>query len=126
MVIDHKDLIRQIQHDVAKIGRLIVRDGDFSGRQIVPADWLKASFMPHAAVEGGLRYGYFWWLAGQGEPPVWVAGFGNGGQRLTIQPGIDLVIVIFAGNYNQPDNWQIPVRVLEHFVIPAVQERRGG
>lgn len=118
--------LRMKIHDVAKIGRLIVRSGDFGGRQIVPADWLKVSFMPQAAVEGGLRYGYFWWLAGQGEPPIWVAGFGNGGQRLTIQPGIDLVIVIFAGNYNQPDNWQIPVRVLEHFVIPAVRERRGG
>lgn len=118
--------LRMTIHDVAKIGRLIVQDGAFDGRQIVPADWLKASFTPQAAVEGGLRYGYFWWLAAQGDPPAWVAGFGNGGQRLTVQPAIDLVVVIFAGNYNQPDNWRIPVRVIEDFVVPAVRERRGG
>jgi len=118
--------LRMNIHDVARIGRMIVQHGACEGRQIVPADWLDASFTPQAAVEGGLRYGYFWWLAGHGEPPAWVAGFGNGGQRLTVQPGIDLVIVIFAGNYNQPDNWQIPVRVIEEFVVPAVRARRGG
>lgn len=118
--------LRMNIHDVAKVGRLIVQHGAYDGRQVVPADWLKASFAPHAAVEGGLRYGYFWWLAGQGAPPAWVAGFGNGGQRLTVQPAIDLVVVIFAGNYNQPDDWRLPVRVIEEFVVPAVTARRKG
>jgi hypothetical protein len=36
------------------------------------------------------------------------------------------VVAIFTGNYNQPDNWRLPVRVIEEFVVPAVTERRMG
>ena len=33
-------------HDLAKIGKLLLQKGKFGGRQIVPAEWLAASFMP--------------------------------------------------------------------------------
>ena len=90
-------------HDLAKIGRLVLGDGVWQGKQVVPADWLKVSFTPHANLHSGLRYGLFWWLSPDGLPPNWVAGFGNGGQRLTVSPVGELVVVVFAGNYNAPD-----------------------
>lgn len=109
--------------DLAKIGEMILQEGRYDGRQIVPAEWLKASMTPHAEVPSGLRYGYFWWLAPYGNPPAWAAGFGNGGQRLTVQPDMGVVVAVLAGNYNQPGDWQLPVKIIEEYVVPAVQAR---
>ena len=112
--------LRLRARDLAKIGQLLAQKGIYDGNQVVPEDWLTSSFTPRASL-GGIRYGYLWWLANWGDPPAWVAGFGNGGQRLTVQPEIDLVIVVFAGNYNEPEAWRLPVRIIENFVIPAVK-----
>lgn len=114
--------LRLRARDLARLGRLVLQGGAWRGAQIVPAAWLEASFAPRAEVEGDLRYGYLWWLAGWGEPPAWVAGFGNGGQRLTVQPAHGLVVVVLAGNYNRPDAWRIPVGVIEGFVVPALKD----
>ena len=105
--------------DLAKIGDLIANDGVYKGRHIVPAKWLEASFEPRAKTKS-LRYGYQWWLAPQGSPPIWVAGLGNGGQRVSINPSLGLVVVVFAGNYNQPDAWKVPVSVITDYVIPEL------
>jgi CubicO group peptidase (beta-lactamase class C family) len=108
-------------HDLAKIGQLIVNGGKAEGKQIVPAAWLDAALAPQADT-GELRYGYFWWLAPDGDPPVWVAGFGNGGQRLSINRARGLVVVVFAGNYNQKDAWRLPVKVITDFLVPALED----
>ena len=112
-------------HDLAKIGQLVLDNGRYGERQIVPRDWLQQSFRPHTDATGGLRYGFFWWLApvAWGDPPVWVAGFGNGGQRLMAHRRQDAVAAIFAGNYNQPDAWKLPVAIIEQHIFPALQDR---
>jgi len=111
--------LRLSARDLARIGEMIAADGEFGGRQIVPRDWLRAAFTPNAKA-GRLRYGYHWWLAPQGNPPTWVAGMGNGGQRLSVTKRFDLIIVVTAGNYNQPDDWEIPVSVILDYVVPAL------
>lgn len=116
--------LRMRLSDLAKVGQLINQNGQFNGRQIIDPHWLVASFTPRANLNNiKLRYGYFWWLSGWGSPPSWVAGFGHGGQRLTVQPKHDLTIVIFAGNYFQQRDWELPVKVIEEFVVPAVKAR---
>lgn len=107
---------------LARIGQLVLNDGKAGGEQIVPAEWLAASFKPWSDVPAGLRYGYLWWLAAKewGDPPVWVAGFGNGGQRLTVQRRSGVVLIVLAGNYNDPEAWRLPVKVLEDFLLPAL------
>ncbi|MGI9515114.1 MAG: serine hydrolase domain-containing protein [Anderseniella sp.] len=107
-------------HDLAKMGRLILDNGVWQGKQVVPAEWLQVSFTPHAVLRDGLRYGFFWWLGPDGTPPYWVAGFGNGGQRLMVSPANRLIVVVFAGNYNQPDAWKLPVKIITKFALPAV------
>ena len=108
-------------HDLAKIGRLVADNGAYEGKQIVPAEWIEASLKPHAKTIYGARYGYFWWLAPEGTPPIWMAGFGNGGQRLTIGRESKTVVALFAGNYNKEDAWRLPVKVISEFVVPALK-----
>lgn len=113
--------LRMTARDLAKIGQMIANGGRHEGQQVVPKAWLDASFEPRAHVDGGqVGYGYLWWLSGKGTPPAWAAGFGNGGQRLAVYPREDLIVVVLAGNYNQPDAWRVPVSVIVDHVVPAV------
>jgi CubicO group peptidase (beta-lactamase class C family) len=91
---------------------------------VVPAAWLEASFANRVPAENGLEYGYQWWL---GRGPVdgrrWIAGFGNGGQRLIILPDLDLVVVVLAGNYNQPDAWKLSAKIMDEILLPSLHGR---
>jgi len=107
-------------HDLAKIAALILENGRWEGKQIIPVDWLKESLTPRTTTSEGLHYGYYWYLAPEGEPPPWFFGFGNGGQRLHINPGHGLIMVVFAGNYNRPDAWQLTAKIISEFVLPAI------
>ena len=111
--------LRLRPRDLARIGQLVLDGGRWDGAQIVPADWLARSFETRATVDD-LGYGYQWWLGPQTtDGPDWIAGFGNGGQRLLVVPDADLVVVVTAGNYNQPDAWQLPVAITREIFSAA-------
>lgn len=98
--------LRMRPRDLARIGRMILDHGRWNGRQIVPAAWLERSLQRRIDTGDGLRYGYQWWAgktAALGATHDWNAGFGNGGQRLFMTPGLDLVVVITAGDYGKPE-----------------------
>lgn len=106
--------------DLAKIGLMINQGGKWQGKQIVPLSWIKASLEPRTVTNSGLKYGYFWYLSPRGEPPYWAAGFGNGGQQLIVNKGLDFVIAIYAGNYNQKDAWKMPRSLVETYLLPKL------
>ncbi len=115
--------LRLRPRDLAKIGQLVLNHGSWEGRQIVPRDWLEASHSPHAQADHGLEYGYQWWLGGgRADDQRWIAGFGNGGQRLFILPALDLVVAVLAGNYNQRDAWKVGAAIIREILLPALRE----
>ena len=114
--------LRMRPRDLARIGQLVLDRGRFGDRQLVPAAWLDASFEPRVPSEADLAYGYQWWLwprEARADGRRWMGAFGNGGQRLTIMPHLDLVLVVTAGNYNQPDAWQLPVTIISRDPDPG-------
>ena len=115
--------LRLTVHDLAKIGMMMMDQGRYKGQQIVSAEWIKEILSPKADLKSGLRYGYHWYLAPGDNPPRWVSGFGNGGQRLTLQLQAGVALALFAGNYNQRDGWKMPVRLIEEVLVPALERR---
>ncbi|MDF1722021.1 MAG: serine hydrolase [Minwuia sp.] len=115
--------LRMNIHDLVRIGLMIHDAGRFEGDQVVSESWLTAAFSPRADLQTGLRYGFFWWLHPAGDPPLGVAAaFGNGGQRLSVGLESGLTVVVLAGNYNDPEAWRIPVKVITDFAVPAIKD----
>lgn len=80
--------------DYARIGQMVLQNGEWQGRQIVPADWIAESTAPGPfTAESGTGYGYQWWLppdARAGE--VWARGVY--GQEIWIDRSNDVVIAV--------------------------------
>lgn len=114
--------LRMRAPDLAKIGQLIVTKGRFEGQKIVSEKSLNEMLKPQIQIDNDFNYGHFWYLLGPFEAPILAAGFGNGGQRLSVNASNKLVTVIFAGNYNDPNAWRIPVKVIQEYLVPALQE----
>lgn len=115
--------LRMRPRDLARIGQLVLDEGNWRGRQVVPRDWLKASFQNPVQAQQGLGYGYQWWLGrGRGDGRRWIAGFGNGGQRLIVIPDLQLVVAVTAGAYNRPRDWETSVKLMRDIVLPAVSQ----
>lgn len=108
--------------DLLRVGQMVLQGGAWEGRQVVPQPWLDASFTPVVPVEDGIRYGRLWYigqmeLAALGRSVRFVAGFGNGGQRLWLVPELGLAVVSVSGAYNRPDSWVTPARVFREIVL---------
>ncbi|MGH9766199.1 MAG: serine hydrolase domain-containing protein [Blastocatellia bacterium] len=72
--------------DMARFGFLYLNAGQWEGKEIVPAEWVRESLRPHAAKDPlWADYGYQWWIGQDDELPSFSA-FGYGGQVIHITP----------------------------------------
>lgn len=91
--------------DMARIGLLMLRNGEWNGRQIVPRDWVAKStsaitpvseLNPPRVRKSRAGYGYLWWVwDGAWNTGVYegtYSGFGAYGQFITVIPKLDLVV----------------------------------
>lgn len=79
--------------DFARFGQMILQNGEYGGRQVVPADWIAASTEASApTAPGKIGYGYQWWIpvgAHEGE----FLGRGVYGQYLYFDQSRDVLIM---------------------------------
>ena len=91
--------------DMARVGYLMLRQGEWEGRQIVPKNWLRMAtgvrtqvedMNPEGYREGPFGYGYMWWVwdGPQARGPYRGAYTARGayGQYITVLPALDLVL----------------------------------
>jgi CubicO group peptidase (beta-lactamase class C family) len=123
--------LRLRPRDAAKIGQLLLDDGAWNGRQIVPPDWIMQSVLPRFQAVGyfggTLFYGYQWWLGrslANGKEVKWVAAFGWGGQRIFVVPDLSLVVMMTAAQYGEFNEGLAQQDLLANVIIPAVTDRR--
>ena len=117
--------LRLRPRDSAKLGQLLLADGQWNGKQVLPKGWAAESVKPAINGEGLYYYGYQWWLGRaflRGRDLAWSAGFGYGGQRLYVLPALDLVVMINAGHYGGPLQGAIPFGIFTRLVLPATTD----
>ncbi|UHS64430.1 serine hydrolase (plasmid) [Agrobacterium vaccinii] len=86
--------------DMARLGQLMLQNGKWHGKTIVPETWItestKMRFTPEQAKsKEGLGYGYLWWIPTSSDPAFEGSYLMNGnfGQFILCLPAIDTVIV---------------------------------
>lgn len=116
--------------DMARIGYLMLREGNWDGRQIVPKEWVRESTRALTSVSvmnparhrnGPFGYGYLWWVwDGQWADGPYKGGYtglGAVGQHITVLPALDLVVAHkTAPRPNQAVSHQQYLRVLDQLV----------
>lgn len=90
--------------DLLALGQLLLNQGRWEGRQVLPEAFARAMVAPHSTVspERG-DYGYLVWLptyqVGGTPHPAWAMA-GTGGNKVVIVPDLDAVVVVTTENYN--------------------------
>ena len=113
--------------DMARIGHLMLNEGNWDGRQVISRDWARRivsvvtpleEMNPVGRRDGYFGYGYMWWVF---DGPTAVGPFegaytGRGavGQWITVLPAIDLVIAHKTNNaYGRTTAWDSWHRLIE-------------
>lgn len=103
--------------DFAKFGRLYLNGGEWNGKQIVPAEWVKQSTQSDLgrALDEKISYGYMWWeMTRSGEANDFFA-LGNFGQFIYVSPFKNLIIVRNGDQYGLDGEWSDWVTIFHQF-----------
>ncbi len=107
--------------DMAKFGYLFLNGGVWQGEQIVSQEWIEESTKEHTLTLEANGYGYQWWLETYRSRATSVDSFyaaGWGGQRITVFPSLDMVVVFTGGNYVEGE----PVdEIISRYILLAVR-----
>ncbi len=80
---------------LGRIGLMVLHHGEWNGKQIVPASWLKESIS--ASQDLNPSYGYLWWNNSTGKwpkvPKDAYAALGKWDNNIFIAPSLDLVVI---------------------------------
>lgn len=107
-------------HDLARIGYLFLRNGQWNGKQIVSQEWVELSTSP---VVEDVGYGFQWWVDKQknGRSEIY-SGKGYGGQFPIVIPEHDLVIVFNAWNIHGAPEMSTQ-QAVENRILPAIKTK---
>ncbi|NAS10696.1 serine hydrolase domain-containing protein [Poritiphilus flavus] len=119
--------------DMAKIGYLYLRNGNWKGKQLLPEWWVKKATTRHVTYTediagiSQLSYGYMWWLMSldkkarnQVSTEIFMA-YGHWGQFIFIIPRYDMVVVFTNSSSASYAEELKPISLLFDYVLPAVE-----
>jgi CubicO group peptidase (beta-lactamase class C family) len=116
--------------DWARLGLLMLQDGRWGERQVLPAGWLTRAATPALAAGAGRGYGAHTWLVGhpdegscrgQGLPPDTLAMIGHWGQIVAVVPSRQVVVARLGWTF-RADAFQPCALVAD--VLGAVRDPR--
>ena len=81
--------------DMARFGLLYLHQGKWGDVPVVPESWVRDSSRASVTVRPGVGYGYGWWI-NTARPPIFEA-VGRGGQRISVLPKENMVVVFTGG-----------------------------
>lgn len=118
--------LRLTTRDLAKLGRLLLNDGRWQSRAIVPKTWLDRALTvqvrPNQTADP-LGYGYLFWQRQYTTPCGRTSGWymsGNGGNHVVLLKDLDAVAVVTSVSYNTKGMHDRTTRLLETQAFPAL------
>lgn len=111
--------------DMARFGLLYLNKGKWQNEQIIPEDWVEESTKEQIQTLDGEGYGYFWWMKEFKYGNKIISAFegsGNGGNKITIIPELDMVIVLSGSGYGSEFiEGEQAHSIMEHYIIAGVE-----
>jgi CubicO group peptidase (beta-lactamase class C family) len=89
-----------LPRDMAKIGFLMLHDGRWENRQILPGEFVREAKRLQARTRKSSDYGYGWWVF-DGERSGDFEAVGRGGQNISVLPRLNLIVVTTGGGFDQ-------------------------
>jgi CubicO group peptidase (beta-lactamase class C family) len=122
--------------DMARVGYLMLREGNWAGRQIIPRDWAHKivsvvtpleEMNPERMRNDSFGYGYMWWVwdGPDATGPLKGAYTGKGayGQYITVLPALDMVIVHKTAVPPQKrTNWGQYEGIIERIIAARIED----
>ncbi len=108
--------------DMARVGLLFLNEGRWGNRQVLSRDWIRNATRENVQVRSGVGYGYSWWINTE-RPPIFEAE-GRGGQRISVLPKENIVLVFTGGGANTDEIAPFLFRSIRSDV--AIPENRVG
>ena len=116
--------LRMTALSFAKFGQLYKNGGRWKGQQIIPEEWVKASFQKHIKTsQPPNNYGYLWWnktyeVDGKSYETYYCTG--NGGNKIFVFTDIDVVVVVTASAYGRGYAHRQVDQMMEEYILPAI------
>lgn len=111
--------------DMAKIGYLYLKEGNWKGQQLFSENWVHRSTIYRSHAINNFAYAYFWWKFEYYSDVIkklvkndLFFSWGDGGQYIFVIPHLEMVVVSTAGNYNGDET--ITFDMLKDYVIGSV------
>jgi CubicO group peptidase (beta-lactamase class C family) len=114
---------RLTARDMARFGYLFLRQGNWNGQQVIPAQWVKESTTSYSVARGG-GYGYLWWVDGLDLPVKSYSAQGAAAKYIVVMPERDLVVV-YQNHAEWPDNAQ-SLSEAELSKLPTISKAQLG
>ena len=102
--------------DMAKIGQLCLNQGNWNGKQLVSASWMKESTKEHTRWND-LLYGYLWWSLDTDGSGTFAA-LGDSGSTIYVNPKEQVVIAI-ACRFKPRAKPRI--ELINKFILPQIK-----
>jgi CubicO group peptidase (beta-lactamase class C family) len=121
--------------DMARLGYLMLRNGNWNGKQILASDWVKKITTPVTTYDEALRtktnyfqfsYGYLWWIWDSSfEKEAFRNGYsatGAFGQFITVLPALDLVVAHKTNydDYQRSTSTDLYLRILDKLIAARI------
>ena len=111
--------------DMAKIGQLILNNGQWNGVRLISENWITESIQKHATSNfKGEDFGYLWRMREReinGNKIRSIEAWGNGGQFIMIFPKLELVAVFTGEYYGQFPEMEQAFELVDHYILPAMR-----
>jgi hypothetical protein len=113
--------------DLAKIGAMMVQNGEFGGKLVLSTNWINDSTEPRFTIDRFNNFSWLWWSFSSFSTfatalPVNDVYYAEGydGQYLFVVPSENMVVSIICNNtFTSPF---APLLLFRNFIIPALPQ----